>query len=302
MPPTPNPFHSGPYLSLRQIGRLAAASVQIATALVTLGVGAVTLGPVVYRMLYGAVEAARHMDATISAVTSEVDSAVDAVGDAAGDALDWAFPPRKSATDQADPVSDQAARIERSLEQRKAIAARMALSTYLVQTPDGGHGTGVRISDTEIITARHVTDGNDLFFVSGIMGGVALATELYDGGAARDYAVLAIPAATPGAISPLDCREPIPGEPVTHIGNPGKTRFGFQTGIVSPFDSYPDDGSLEIELIMTVNPGSSGGPVFDADGDVLGVVTASLNTPEGVPGAFSMALPSSVLCVVMGIK
>lgn len=265
-----NPFHSGPYRSAGPVCR-GAFTVAWFTALMLVAWGlARLLVPPAIRLIE--------------------------------DAADWAFPP--SALSDAtvfDLVPPDVSPAEPSLEMRKFIAARMVLSTYLVLTPDGGHGTGVRISETEIITARHVTDGNSFVGVRDVLGRFAVAPELYDGGKALDYAVLSIPASTPGLISPVDCRAPVPGEPVTHIGNPGDTRWGRQFGIVSPIDVYPDDGSGEVELVMTVNPGSSGGPVFDADGEVIGIMTASI-TDGGKPGAYSLMLPSSVLCAVMGIK
>lgn len=252
-----------------------------------------------YGLLYGAVDIARRPLAYIERPAESFGAVYGAVSDRVGDVIEFVFPPVTVSAVQ--PGRDLASDVEPYLDPRQIIAARMALSTYLVQVP-GGWGSGVRISDTEVLTARHVMDGADMASVRTILGSSWIASASYDGGPSLDYAVLRVSPEAPGLVSPVDCREPVPGEPVTHIGNPGATRFGVQFGAISQIDVYPDDGSQEVEMVMTVNPGSSGGPVFDADGELIGIVTASLNTPDGKSGAFSMMLPTSVLCPVLGIS
>jgi S1-C subfamily serine protease len=79
---------------------------------------------------------------------------------------------------------------------------------------------------------------------------------------------------------------PAIGEAVVVIGSPGGLKGTLTTGIVSQF--YPDG---VIQLNVSVNPGNSGGPVFDLHGRVFGIATAKYAKGDGI----GFAIPISWL-------
>jgi hypothetical protein len=78
--------------------------------------------------------------------------------------------------------------------------------------------------------------------------------------------------------------KPHKGEPITVIGSPRALQNAMTSGIISEMNE---------DAIMTdaqIWAGSSGGPVVNADGEVLGVTTAQL-TVQDEAGAFAFAIP-----------
>lgn len=152
-------------------------------------------------------------------------------------------------------------------------------STVLIEI-DGQHtGSGfmVEVSDNEVlvITARHVVDRKGSYSVVFADGskrsvqGIRMAE-------ASDCAVLLV---YKTGLRPLKLTTKVRiGQPIVVIGNPLERRyFNYIThGIVSKLDVLEDWLSCN-SLIMidaAVNPGNSGGPVFDLRGRVIGIVIA----------------------------
>ena len=85
------------------------------------------------------------------------------------------------------------------------------------------------------------------------------------------------------------------GQPVMAVGNPFGLGGTVTTGIVSargrdihsgPFDDY-------IQTDAAINRGNSGGPLFDMDGNVIGINTA-IYSPTGGSIGLGFAIPSSL--------
>jgi S1-C subfamily serine protease len=76
------------------------------------------------------------------------------------------------------------------------------------------------------------------------------------------------------------------GEPVFAIGNPFEQQFSVTTGIISgvnrdsesSFTNRAIRGVLQTDAAL--NPGNSGGPLFNGAGEVIGI-NASITTPPG---------------------
>ncbi len=70
------------------------------------------------------------------------------------------------------------------------------------------------------------------------------------------------------------------GETVVAIGTPYSIAFGFSptNGIVSGLNRVLSSGYKMIQTNASVNPGNSGGPLFDSHGNVIGIVTSKLMT------------------------
>ncbi|MGH9628171.1 MAG: S1C family serine protease, partial [Bryobacteraceae bacterium] len=73
------------------------------------------------------------------------------------------------------------------------------------------------------------------------------------------------------------------GEPVVVIGSPRGLQGTVTTGIVSAVRDDPSGAGFKvIQTDAAVNPGNSGGPLINARGEAIGIVTAKLRGSEGL--------------------
>jgi len=148
------------------------------------------------------------------------------------------------------------------------------------------HGTGVVVADdATVITALHVIDGAErirLSFPDGTTSWAVVTGVDED----NDIATL-VPEDLPGLIVPavLGTSQPLAvGSDVVVLGNPLGLTASVSTGVVSGLDRTGTAGGAEltglIQFDAAVNPGSSGGPLVDTTGAVVGIVVALVN-PTG---------------------
>ena len=82
-----------------------------------------------------------------------------------------------------------------------------------------------------------------------------------------------------------------PGQTITVIGNPRRLQNTVSSGIISQLRPQKD-GTLWHQISAPISPSSSGSPVFNDQGNVIGVVTASLagegnqNLNFAIPAAY----------------
>ncbi len=155
-----------------------------------------------------------------------------------------------------------------------------------------GVGTGFIVDDNGIIcTNRHVTDGGDEIYVS-LSDNTRLRAELIYRSPDIDLALLRVHPARPlAAVTFGDSDKMVQGAPVVAIGNPLGLGGTVTSGIVSARDrdihDTPYDSFMQIDA--AINPGNSGGPLFNSDGEVIGMNTA-LITLEGADKSGSIGL------------
>ena len=102
----------------------------------------------------------------------------------------------------------------------------------------------------------------------------------------RDLAVVSVGQ----ELVPLPIAEARPrvGDPVMVIGSPLGLEQSVVTGIVSAFRPS------HVQISAPLNPGNSGGPVIDADGQVVGV--AVLKVGDEATEAIGLAIPVAEVC------
>lgn len=164
-----------------------------------------------------------------------------------------------------------------------AIFQRVEPSVVTVQA-GGGLGTGVIVADDgAIITADHVVSGARSITVTFADGTVASASVVL-ADKTTDIAMLT-PAKLPRVVVPaaLGGATAI-GDEVVAVGNPLGLIDSVSSGVVSGLDrsAATDTGKRTglIQFDASVNPGSSGGPLLDDRGMVIGIVVA-LADPGG---------------------
>jgi serine protease Do len=156
-------------------------------------------------------------------------------------------------------------------------------------------GSGFVIDPSGIvITNNHVIgDANDVFVIWS--DGRRLKAEVVGKDPKVDLAVLRVKSDTPlKAVRFGDSDKLRPGDWVMAIGNPFGLGGSVTAGIVSargrniesgPYDNY-------IQTDASINKGNSGGPLFNMDGEVIGINTAILS-PTGGSVGIGFAVPAA---------
>jgi len=163
------------------------------------------------------------------------------------------------------------------------IYQRVAPSVVIVRT-SRELGTGVIVAnDGTILTANHVIAGGGTISVT-FADGTTTNAAVVAADAKLDIATLT-PARLPQVVVPATLGGGASvGAPVVAIGNPLGLTDSVSAGVVSGLDrtADTDHGTFSglIQFDASVNPGSSGGPLLDAHGRVIGIVV-SLAAPDG---------------------
>lgn len=153
-----------------------------------------------------------------------------------------------------------------------------------------------------VVTNNHVIgDANDIQVI--LHDGTKLKAEIIGKDSKIDLALLRV---KPTADRPLkavpfgDSDKMRPGDWVMAIGNPFGLGGSVSAGIVSargrniesgPYDNY-------IQTDAAINKGNSGGPLFNMDGEVIGINTAILS-PSGGSVGIGFAVPSGTASQVV---
>ena len=151
-------------------------------------------------------------------------------------------------------------------------------SVVLITTSKGSLGSGVIVTDTgTVLTANHVVSGGggiSILFADGTKTAATVAAA----NPKIDIAAL-VPKKLPEVVVPAILGGGVAvGSDVVAIGNPLGLRDSTTTGVVSGLNRTTETkvGALSglIQFDAAVNPGSSGGPLLNTQGLVVGVVVS----------------------------
>ena len=157
-------------------------------------------------------------------------------------------------------------------------------------------GSGFVIdADGLIVTNNHVIEGADVIEVT-FPDGDTFEADLVGRDPATDIAVLKIETADPRPfVSFGNSDEAEVGEWVIAIGNPLGYSGSVTAGIISARNRDISAGNYDdfIQTDVAINQGNSGGPLFNMDGEVIGVNTAIIS-PTGYSIGLSFSVPSDL--------
>jgi putative serine protease PepD len=175
---------------------------------------------------------------------------------------------------------------------------------YIELNGGAGTGTGVVLdTDGHFVTNYHVVESASEIVVR-LRDGSAARAEVLGVDPSSDLAVIQADF-DPAVLHPAtfgDSESMRVGDSVFAIGNPFTQEWTVTVGIISGIDRGTESGFTGRQILgviqtdAAVNPGNSGGPLFDANGDVIGINT-SIEGPPGFRGnvGLGFAVPSNTV-------
>ncbi len=158
-------------------------------------------------------------------------------------------------------------------------------------------GSGFIISpDGVVVTNNHVIDSADAIEVI-LQNGRRYEATVVGRDPATDIAVLRVHAGAPLPYVEMgDSDTARVGDIVLAIGNPFGLGGSLSVGVVSARNRNIDAGRYDdfIQTDAAINRGNSGGPLFNTDGEVIGVNTAIVS-PTGASVGVGFATPTSIV-------
>jgi serine protease Do len=155
----------------------------------------------------------------------------------------------------------------------------------------GGLGSGVLISENgHILTAHHVTQTASEIRVR-FSDGEVFPAKVVSTSKAADVALLKLYYPTKDRIIAKigDSDKVMIGDQVILIGNPHELEFSLSVGYISGRRRQEEfaHGSSYVEFFQTdaaINSGNSGGPMFNMEGEVVGIASSILTQSGGFEG------------------
>jgi serine protease Do len=157
-------------------------------------------------------------------------------------------------------------------------------------------GSGFIVDPSGIIATNwHVVDGAYEIFAT-FSDGARVKAEVLNAARILDLAILKVKPVRPiAAIHWGDSAKVQIGDPVLAIGNPLGVGLSVTAGIVSALNRNIMDTPYDdfIQTDAPINHGNSGGPLFNMQGEVIGVNTA-LISPTAASAGLGFAIPAEI--------
>ncbi len=158
--------------------------------------------------------------------------------------------------------------------------------------------SAVLIHKQAALTAAHATDDTGSFATLQCPNGtvIGLVTRR---SALLDLAIIEFDEPCDAPVAELAGYNPAVGIPVTVVGYPGGEFRTVTIGIVSTYEMIQSAAVPRYALLSDAKifPGSSGGPVFNDNGQIVGLVTGRvcLNDEGQPPECWSSSVPASLI-------
>src|SRR6266542_1634820 len=171
---------------------------------------------------------------------------------------------------------------------RRIKPSAVAIETFNQRGERLARASGFFIDFDRVVTNRHVIEGAYRAEVHLNSGNTFQVKNVLAVDAEGDLALLKVDV-PPNLVRPLslDRTSPQEGESVVIIGNPFGLEGSVTNGIVSAVRDIPGFGRI-IQITAPISPGSSGSPVVNMQGQVIGVATLQITGGQSV----NFAIPS----------
>lgn len=144
-------------------------------------------------------------------------------------------------------------------------------SVVHIKIANKGRGAGVAVTKHVIATASHVVMDKSVVQIH-VFDGKIVDGEVYFNDPDYDLALIRVKI----ELKPVKlCLDPLIGEVAIAIGHPFGHKNSVTTGIVSGLDRSIELASVTLNGLLQssacINPGNSGGPLFNINGELLGI-------------------------------
>lgn len=150
----------------------------------------------------------------------------------------------------------------------------VTILTFDAQKAPLEQGSGFIVAKDRVITNYHVVAGSTSASIIFNDGTMTIVKAVVASSLPKDIVIME---AETGNRPPLQLGDELKlkvGEPVYAIGAPSGLSASLSNGLVSAFRQ--DEGQFLIQITAAIAPGSSGGPLFNSQGQVVGVTTSRL--------------------------
>jgi hypothetical protein len=149
-----------------------------------------------------------------------------------------------------------------------------------------GQGSGFLVAGNRIVTNEHVADAGAIFVQ---VGPARIPAKVEKLDRFNDLAILTVDFEITAKPLIFAQKTPGPGDPVYAIGNPEGLEKTITQGVISSVREI--DGRKLLQVSAPLSHGSSGGPLFNAAGEVVGVAVAILESGQNL----NFAIPASIV-------
>ena len=178
-------------------------------------------------------------------------------------------------------------------------ADKLKLAVAVIQTPDGGLGSGFVIDDGVLLTAEHVVRGAHTVKLT-FGDGLQVNGRVESVNRSRDVARVRFPASHVRAALKVRTANIQIGEEVYSYGAPLGLAGTLRKGIVSSF-RRSSDGSFDlIQSDVGTNSGNSGGPLLDENYDVIGITSFIYTNQNSADEGLNFFVPIDEALSVLG--
>jgi Tfp pilus assembly protein PilF len=168
---------------------------------------------------------------------------------------------------------------------------------------DTSYGTGFAVRDGSlVVTNAHVLRGVKSPMVRTWDGALLASVEVLLQDDAIDLGVLRVKGLRAEPLAVADGPVPPVGTRVVAVGHPRGYEFTVSDGIVSAARTLEEGGPELIQTTAPISPGSSGGPLLDMAGRVVGVCSLTLTEGQNINFAVPAARIAPALAQALDIE
>ncbi|MGD1894400.1 MAG: serine protease [Cyclobacteriaceae bacterium] len=154
-----------------------------------------------------------------------------------------------------------------------------------------GQGTGFFIEKQGIaVSNHHVFDKGESWKIKTFAGEEYDVKRIIKQSEKFDYVIFQVKTESEVDYLPLGAALPRKGEDIVVLGNPRGWESTVSRGIVSSIRKYKGQRDALIQMDAAISPGSSGSPVMNQKGEVIGIATMQVKKCENCNFAFNIAL------------
>lgn len=154
-----------------------------------------------------------------------------------------------------------------------------------------GQGTGFFIEDSGVgVSNYHVFDKGRSWRIRTIDGQEHPVKKIMYQSKKFDYVVFKVDTPRDMPYLTLGDELPLKGEDIVVLGNPRGLESTVSRGIVSSIRKHKGHDKAIIQMDAAISPGSSGSPVMNRQGEVVGIATMKVNGCENCNFAFNIDL------------